>query len=130
MHKYLISLIIFLFSISAIAADKFWTNLVVGNAYTISQELSMSEQKNTLTIKPQSRLVLKERTSLSMIKVELYKFDVSRNCPSSDMTTDIQLYEVTQPNGKMITIGFDLAEDCTLEVFVEFIDVNTHSIFY
>lgn len=129
MHKYLISLTIFMFSLSSIAADKTWANLQAGNAFTISQELLMSDQQNTFAIKPNSKLVLKERTSLSMIKVELFKFDASANCPTDDMTTDIQLVEITQPSGKVITVGFDLAEDCTLEAFVEFVDINTHSIF-
>lgn len=129
MHKYLISLTIFLFSVSAFASNKNWNNLNTGNAYIISQEIIMADQQNSFIIKPNTKLVLKERTSLGMIKVELFKFDASANCPSEDMTSDIQLLEITQPNGKVITVGFDLAEDCTLEAFVEFVDVDTQSIF-
>ena len=129
LHYYLISLIIFMFSLTALAADKSWYNLEVGNAYMISKELVMSDHQNTFSIKPNTKLVLKEKTSLSMIKVELYKFDAGVDCPADDMTSDIQLLEITQPNGKVTTVGFDLAEDCTLEAFVEYVDVNSHSIF-
>lgn len=129
MHKYLISLMIFLLSASSIAADKLWSNLEVGKSYTISKELTLTDGQSTFVIKPNSKLVLKERTSLGMIKVELYKFNTSLDCPSEDMTTDIQLEEIIQSNGKKIVVGFDLVEDCTLEAFVEFVDINTHSIF-
>ena len=129
MHKYLISLMIFILSSSAFAAGKLWSDLNSANAYTLLQQLEFSDRQTSFSIKPNTKLVLKERTSLGMIKVELYKFDVSAHCPSSDMTTDIQLVEVIQSNGKVATVGFDIAEDCTLEAFVEFVDLNTKSIF-
>lgn len=129
MYKLLISLVIFTTSLTAIANTKNWSDLQSSDAYIINQKLEFSDRQRSFSINPNTRLVLKERTSLSMIKVELFKFDISAQCPSSDMTTEIQLVEVVQPNGKVITVGFDIAEDCTMEAFVEFVDLNTKSLF-
>ena len=36
-----------------------------------------------------------------------------------NLTTDIELLEVKQGNGKAVVVGYDLAENPILEIFVE-----------
>lgn len=129
MYKYLISLILITFSISALSANLSWDNLNSSNVYELGQELVLTDEASTINISAGSKLKLIERTSMGMIKVELYKFDISGPCTDTSMTTDIELLEVLQSNGKTATVGFDLAEDCVLEVFVEFVDLKTTSVF-
>ena len=129
MCKYLISLIIFTFSLSALAANKSWDNLNQSSYYELTKEIVLTDEVNTVTLKPGMKFKLAERTSMGMIKVELYKFDISSQCPSSDMTTDIELLDIIQSNGNTATVGVDVAEDCLLEVFVEFADLKSTSVF-
>jgi hypothetical protein len=88
-------------------------------------------EKNTTKIELPlgANLKLQEKISLSMIKVELLKFDVSEYCSDSNFTTDISLIDIKQANGKVVTVGADIAEDCLLEVYVETSDYYSISFF-
>jgi hypothetical protein len=100
MHKYLISLIILTFSVSVFAVGKTWDSLNQSSTYELKKEIVLTDDVNTITLKPGMRFRLSERTSMGMIKVELYKFDISSQCTDTDMTTDIQLLDVIQSNGR------------------------------
>lgn len=116
---------------NAFASDLVWSDLVKGNTYTLTQTIGLEklDTKTKAEVPAGASLRLEDRMSLPMIKVELYKFDLSKYCDDNDLTTDISLIEIKQPNGKIITVGADIAEDCLLEVYLETKDSFTTSIF-
>lgn len=133
MHKYLISLvfIILTFSNVAFASLSSWDNLSESSFYQLDREIILKNEENQIVLKPGMRFKLKQRVSMGMIKVELYKFDIQQQCSNNDMTTDIELIDIVQPqnNNKIVTVGVDLAEDCILEIYVEYIDLYSLSLF-
>jgi hypothetical protein len=130
MIKQIVSTLILVISMSAHASTLNWSALKINRIYSLNQEVKLADDQYQLRLAVNSRLTLKERTFLDMLNVEVFKFDIGTSCPSRNMETDIELIDIKQPNGKLITVGIDLAEGCLLEVYVEQNDLNTLGLFY
>jgi len=116
--KLLLSIIV-LISSNAYANSKTWGNLVIDNPYVLSTEIFLEKQTIQFKLPLDANIILQEKITLPMIKVELLKFDISKYCSDSNLSTDISLIDIKQMNGKVVTIGADIAEECILEVYVE-----------
>jgi hypothetical protein len=126
--KYLLSIIL-LISTNVYANSKTWSDLVIDNSYNITTQMILEKNTTKIELPLGANLKLQEKISLSMIKVELLKFDVSEYCSDSNFTTDISLIDIKQANGKVVTVGADIADDCILEVYVETSDYYSISFF-
>jgi hypothetical protein len=126
--KYLLSIIL-LISSNVYANSKAWSDLLTDNSYNITTQMILEKNTTKIELPLGANLKLQEKISLSMIKVELLKFDVSEYCSDSNFTTDISLIDIKQANGKVVTVGADIAEDCLLEVYVETSDYYSISFF-
>ena len=130
MFKHIISIFVFVIAFNAQASTLSWSILQTNRIYTLNQEIKLADDQYQVNLAAKSRYNLKERSFLDMLNVEVFKFDIGKSCPSSNMETDIELIDIKQPNGKMITVGVNLAEGCLLEVYVEQNDLNTLGLFY
>ena len=128
--KQICILFVVLFSTNLLAANKSWDNLVVGESYTIDRNIDLERNKLNLLIPVNAKIAMIEKMPLPMIKVDLYKFSLGKYCSDNDFTSEINLIDINQPNGKLTTIGVDIAEDCILEVFVETKDTYSLSLFH
>lgn len=126
--KYLLSIIL-LISSNVYANSKPWSDLLNNNPYNITTQMILEKNTTKIELPLGANLKLQEKISLPMIKVELLKFDVSEYCSDSNFTTDISLIDIKQANGKVVTVGADIAEDCLLEVYVETSDYYSISFF-
>lgn len=125
--KLLLSIIV-LISSSAYANSKSWDDLVVDNPYILTTEIFLEKQAIQFKLPRGANIILQEKITLPMIKVELLKFDISNYCSDSNLTTDISLIDIKQTSGKIVTVGADIAENCILEVYVETSDYYSSSI--
>lgn len=116
-------LIILLISITAYAKEIKWSNLYKGSSYTLIQQIDVIARKEDFSIPKGSKLKLVDSTPLPMINVQLFKFALP-TCPSSSMETELELLEVGS-----VVIGYDIAENCVLEIFIESKDLYSKSIF-
>lgn len=126
--KYILPLLV-LISTSAFAKTISWSDLTPNKTYTLTQEINLEKATDKVSLPENADLKLQEKMSLPMIKVELYKFDISKYCADSEFTTDISLIDIKQAGGKVVTVGADVAEECLLEVYVETTDLYSTSIF-
>jgi hypothetical protein len=111
------------------ANSKAWSDLDTDQSYRLTTEIVLEKNNFKVEIPLNANIRLQEKLSLPMIKVELLKFDVSKYCSDSNYTTDIALIDIKQQNGKVVTVGADIAEDCLLEVYVETGDSYSISFF-
>lgn len=119
-------LILLLVSFNAFAIE--WYDLEVNTEYKLTQSFSLKQmgpQASNLDFMTGEKLVLKEIVGLDMIKVTLFQFEYE-NCPGPEMTTDMGIIPVNSTS-PVVEIGAQLAEQCTLEVFIETKDLMTES---
>lgn len=111
--------------LSAIASRP-WIDVLNENSYSLEKSLRV---KNTnVNFSRGSVIKVIERAPLNMIKVEMFKIRVV-NCQYPEVTSNLELYEILQPNGTKTTIGVEVSKGCELEMFVELKDLNTNSFF-
>lgn len=114
-------------SVGAFSKNLKWSSLYKGNTYTLNQQINVTDTKEDFSVPAQSKLKLIDSSALPMISVQLYKFSLP-SCPSSSMKTELELLELPQGNAKVVVIGFDVIENCILEVFIEQKDIYSKSI--
>lgn len=114
-------------STSVFSKNLKWSSLYKGIKYTLTQQIDVTDRKEDFSIPVDSKLKLIESTALPMINVQLFKFELP-SCPSSSMKTELELLELAQANQKVVVIGFDVVENCILEVFIEQKDIYSNSI--
>lgn len=114
-------------STSVFSKNLKWSSLYKGATYTLTQQVDVTDRKEDFSVPADSKLKLIESTALPMINVQLFKFGLP-SCPSNSMKTELELLELPQTNQKVIVIGFDVIENCILEVFIEQKDIYSKSI--
>lgn len=114
-------------STSVFSKNLKWSSLYKGATYTLTQQVDVTDRKEDFSVLADSKLKLIESTALPMINVQLFKFELP-SCPSNSMKTELELLELPQANQKVIVIGFDVVENCILEVFIEQKDIYSKSI--
>ena len=124
------AIIIFLFSFSTLAQQTYrWSDLVEGESYRIDRNLELELSKNFYKIKKGQALKLQNVKPLPMINVYMAEFLVSK-CTDNNLTTEMILVEVKQPDSKMVSVGVDMTYGCKLEVFIEKKDYSSKSVLY
>jgi hypothetical protein len=126
--KYLF-IVLVLLSSNVYAAAKSWDELKLDSKALLLEEIVLTKNTFTVNLPKNSLIKLQERISMPMIKVDLFKFDISKYCSDDELTTDIQLIDIKQNDGSIIIVGADIAEDCLMEVFIESKDIYSTSIF-
>lgn len=121
--------LVLLISVNAFSAVKNWNDLVINQIYKIDQTIELEKNLSNIIVPVNANLKFVEKLPMPMIKVDLYKFDISSYCSDQEFSSEIKLIDIKQPSGKIITIGADVAEDCILEIFVETKDTYTQSLF-
>lgn len=121
--------LVLLISVNAFSAVKNWNDLVINQIYKIDQTIELEKNLSNIIVPINANLKFVEKLPMPMIKVDLYKFDISSYCSDQEFSSEIKLIDIKQPSGKIITIGADVAEDCILEIFVETKDTYTQSLF-
>jgi hypothetical protein len=114
------------FQVSSVFATTNWSQVTSGSQYYLQNNLTISNTSTTFS--KGAKFVVTERTPLSMIKVEMFKIK-ALECADVDAVSELELYEIPQSNGKKITVGIELGEECELEVFVELKDLYSRSLF-
>lgn len=123
-------LIIFILSFNVLAQQTYrWSDLVEGETYRIDRNIEMDYAKSVFQVTKGQLLKLQDLKPLPMINVYMAEFHVSK-CTNNDMTTEMILVEVKQPNSKVISVGVDLTYGCKLEIFIEKKDYSSKSILY
>ena len=104
-----------------------WADIVTETSYSLDKTFKI---KNTaISFAKGSVINVIERAPVTMIQVERFKVEV-KSCQYPDITSELELYEIVQPNGTKTTVGIEVSKGCTLEMFVELKDLNTKSFFY
>lgn len=124
------ALLIFIFSFNILAQQTYrWSDLVEGESYRIDRTIEMDFAKSVFRVSKGQSLKLQNIKPLPMIDVYMAEFHVSK-CTDNNMTTEMILVEVKQPNNKLVSVGVDLTYGCKLEVFIEKKDYSSKSILY
>lgn len=124
--KYLIVLLVALSAFSQTKELK-WSNLYQNQSYNLSQTVNVSDRKEDFSIAAGTKIKLIESTSLPMINVQLFKFELP-SCPSNSLKTELELLEIPQENKPAVVVGYDIVENCVLEFFIELKDFYSKSI--
>ncbi len=124
------ALIILIFTFNAFAQQNYrWSDLVEGETYRIDRDIEMDYAKNLYKVSKGQLLKLQNVKPLPMINVYMAEFHVTK-CTDTNMTTEMILVEVKQPDSKVVSVGVDLTYGCKLEVFIEKKDYSSKSILY
>jgi hypothetical protein len=121
MKTFLFSLTL-LFSFQVFALD--WYDLELEDKVTLEKEINFS--KEDITLKAGDGFKLYDIITLP-INVQIYQFEVL-NCPGPDITTDMIIIDPSKAAGDP-SVGVQLSESCSLDVFVETKDLFTKSLF-
>lgn len=120
-------LILFILSGSVFAKNMKWSSIYKNNSYTLTEQIDVTDRKEDFSIPVDTKLKLVESNALPMINVQLFKFELP-SCPSSSMKTELELLEINQEGQEAVVIGYDVVENCILEVFIEQKDIYSKSI--
>ena len=124
------ALIILIFSFNLFAQQTYrWSDLVEGESYRLDRNIEMDYAKNIYRVSKGQLLKLQYIKPLPMIDVYMAEFHVSK-CTDNNMTTEMTLVEIKQPNNKIVSVGVDLTYGCKLEIFIEKKDYSSKSILY
>lgn len=124
------ALVILIFTFNAFAQQNYrWSDLVEGETYRIDRDIEMDYAKNLYKVSKGQLLKLQNVKPLPMINVYMAEFHVTK-CTDTNMTTEMILVEVKQPDSKVVSVGVDLTYGCKLEVFIEKKDYSSKSILY
>lgn len=117
------------FSLSAFSQMK-WSDIDKGSKLRFAQEIKLetTDVTKSFLIQKGSRVAVNDRIALSMINVEMFKMELV-NCSDSSAKGEMQLFDIEQANGKIVTAGIELTGDCHLEVFIETKDIYSKSLF-
>ena len=111
-----------LFSAQVFALD--WYDLELEDKLSLDKEIRF--EKENVIFKKGDGFKLYDVVTLPM-NVQIYLFEVL-NCPGPDITTDMILIDPTSKAGDP-SVGVQLAESCSMEVYVETKDLFTKSLF-
>lgn len=120
-------IIVLILSSSVFAKNLKWSGLYKNNSYTLTEQIDVTDRKEDFSIQADTKLKLVESSALPMINVQLFKFELP-SCPSNSMKTELELLEVDQGNQKAVVVGYDIIENCILEIFIEQKDLYSKSI--
>jgi hypothetical protein len=125
----LVLVLLFVVSANVFSKNLKWSSLYKDSTYSLTQQIDITDtRKEDFSILAESKLKLIQSTALPMINVQLFKFELP-SCPSNSMKTELELLELPQANQKIVVIGFDIVENCILEIFIEQKDLYSKSIF-
>lgn len=129
LYRVIMATTLALFSLSALAQIK-WSDIDQGSKLKFTQEIKLEtiDVTKSFLIQRGSRVVVGERVALGMINVEMFKMELV-NCSDSDARGEMQLFDIEQASGKVVTVGIELIEDCNLEIFIETKDLYSKSLF-
>lgn len=113
----------FLIAEKLMASPLSWNDFTIDQHYQLAQKL---EWETNLVLLPDESFRLEEISELEMIKVRLLRF-AWEACPDSSLVTDLNLANAPE-NEESNSVGVQV-KDCTLEVFIEYKDLNTKSLF-
>ncbi|MBD66808.1 MAG: hypothetical protein CME62_16515 [Halobacteriovoraceae bacterium] len=103
------------------AATK-WSQINSTDQYKLTYPLTLKTSDKTITLPKGAEATLTESTELSMIKVQLQKFQL-KDCADKQIETDLEL--VSNSN----SVSANMSKGCVLEVFIEKQDENSKSFF-
>ncbi|MFZ4712781.1 MAG: hypothetical protein ACOYL6_03660 [Bacteriovoracaceae bacterium] len=109
-------------SLNAFALD--WYDIDLDDKVTLDQNINFT--KEGITLKKGDSFKVYDRISLP-IKVDVFLLEVE-NCPGADLSTDMIIID---PSGRRNdpSVGVQLSQSCSLEVYVETKDLFTKSLF-
>ena len=117
---------IFLFSIlcsmNSLALD--WYDLDLDQSYKLDKTLVF--EKEGIKLEKGESFKFYESIALPA-NVVLYQFEVE-NCPGPDLTTDMIIVDPSRETNDP-SVGVQLAESCSLEIYVETKDIMSKSLF-
>lgn len=127
LNRFLLASALALFSFSAFSQVK-WIDISKDSKLRFTQEIKLETigEEKSFVIPTGSQIKVSERVSLSMINVEMFKV-VLTNCSDTSARGEMQLFDVDQTNGKVVTAGVELTGDCNLEIFIEARDLYSRS---
>lgn len=126
MYKLLILLAVVVSS--NVFANYKWSDLVEGKEFTIDRDIELEKNKNLFKISKGDIFKLIELKALPMINVHLGEFKVE-NCKDNEQTSEMLLVDIKR-NNKIVSVGVTLAEECTLEIYLESKDIYSQSLFF
>ena len=120
--KTILLILSLLFSFQVFALD--WYDLELDDQFSLDKDIHF--EKENVVFKKGDGFKLYDVVSLP-INVQIYQFEVL-NCPGPDITTEMILIDPTTKASDP-SVGVQLAESCSLEVYVETKDLFTKSLF-
>lgn len=129
MYRLVLMALISTFSFSAFSQIK-WSDISKGSKLKFTQGLQLEtiQAEKSFQIPNGTIVVADERVNLGMINVELFKMTLA-DCRDNSARAEMQLFDVAQPNGKVVTAGVELTGNCQLEIFIETRDMYSLSFF-
>lgn len=111
-----------LMSMSTFAQGLLWSEIDFNQELLIQQKIELSPE---LEIAANSELVVKDIIPLDYIRVQLYQLEI-KACHDANLASDMVIVAI---DGSGVEAGFQWANDCILEVFIENSDLNRLSPF-
>jgi hypothetical protein len=123
--------IIFTFLLSASAMAARWSQLSIGETYSLIQNFQLSQFERSdsrIDFTKGEKFTLKDKTILEIpgTPVDLLTFDY-KNCPGRDMVTDLEVIPVKGSN-PLVEVGAEVVE-CELFIYMERKDFFNKSLF-
>jgi hypothetical protein len=115
-------IILSLISFSTFAQSLLWSEIDFEQELLIQQTIKFNAE---LEIAQKSQLVVKDIIPLDYIRVQLYQLEI-KACSDTNLTSDMVIVPIV---GSQVEAGFQWAQDCILEVFIENSDLNKLSPF-
>jgi len=119
----------FLLSTSAMAAR--WSQLSIGETYSLIQNFQLTQFERSdsrIDFSKGEKFTLKDKTLLDIpgAPVDLFIFDYKK-CPGKDMVTDLEIIPVKGSN-PLVEVGAEVVE-CELYIYMERKDFLNKSLF-
>lgn len=121
--KYITFLTLSIFCFSTFAQVAEWADLELDQKLTLNQEILFPTE--AIVIEAGTKMEVRDLIGLP-IDVELYELQMKK-CAFPDKTSEMILLEPSQKNDR--SVGIQLKENCTLEIFVELKDLYSKSLF-
>lgn len=129
--EYLVKKILFICFLlsSQMAFSAKWSDIQISSKVKLKQDLvikTKSDKKISFTKKLNG--FIEDISHLSNINVELYKVRF-KSCSAGKEVSDLFLHEIAQTAKEPVVIGVELKKGCLLEIYVEFKDLESKSLF-
>ena len=95
-----------------------WKKVEIEQTYILNQTIIVNTESAQSKIAEGTKISLIEVKTLPMLKVKSHKYQLGQ-CTNSNLSTDLELVSIKQPNGNSHSVGINFTKGCVLDVYID-----------